>query len=221
MRTVKFFFLAMAMTIATSANAQFAGGSSKKSGTGFGSSSATIDPKAHFMADFRVGSVASAGGFGVNLGGQKDIATLSSCVLAWDFVNVEYAAPFKSPANTNFLALKTGLRLFSPSIANDMVRFYTNLSMGYSLVLTKAGGFGDWDDDDWADWYNYLGRASYGWDDDWDDDEGGSSVNASHGFGLTFGCGVQFKKKINIGYSLQYETAFKTKTHFATIGYTF
>ncbi len=188
MRTVKFFFLAMAMTIATSANAQFAGGSSKKSGAGFGSSSATIDPKAHFTSEFRVGSVADAGGFGVNLGGQKDIATLGSCVLAWDFVNFEFAAPFKSPANLDFLALKTGMRLFTPSFANDKIRLYTNLSMGYSVALVEA-----------------------------DDEE----MTANHGFGLTYGVGLQVCKKFNLGYSLQYETAFETKTHFATIGYTF
>lgn len=223
----------MAMTIATSANAQFAGGGASKSASGFGSSSATLDPKAHFTSEFRVGSVATKGGFGFNFGGQKDVAALSDWTLAWDFVNVEFAAPFNSPSNLDFLGVKTGLRLFTPSIANDKVRFYTNLSMGYSLALTKGfnglaglGDFGDWGDydwdDDWDDYYDYFNRADDDWD-DWDDENfgGGSSIKAHHGFGLTFGVGFQYNKKLNVGYSLQYETAFKTKNHFATIGWTF
>ena len=47
------------------------------------------------------------------------------------------------------------------------------------------------------------------------------SMKAKHGFGLTFGVGVQFKEKFSVGYSLQYETGWKTKCHFATFGYTF
>lgn len=46
-------------------------------------------------------------------------------------------------------------------------------------------------------------------------------MEANHGFGLTWGVGVQIKKKFNIGYTLQYETAFESKNHFATFGYTF
>lgn len=191
MKTVKFFFLAMAMTIATSASAQFAGGGASKSASGFGSSSATLDPKVHFTAEFRGGSIESKGGFGFTLGAQKDIVALGSCPLAWDLVNVEYSAPFKSPSDFGFLAAKTGLRLFTPSFAGDMVRLYTNLSMGYSLTMMM----GDYSDD--------------------------SGVTTEHGFGLTYGVGFQYNKKINIGYTLQYETACKNKSHFATIGYTF
>ena len=46
-------------------------------------------------------------------------------------------------------------------------------------------------------------------------------MEANHGFGLTWGVGVQIAKKVNIGYTLQYETAFESKNHFATFGYTF
>ncbi len=217
MRTIKFLVFAVAMTIASSASAQFAGSGSGKSGSGFSSSSAQLDPKAHFTAEVRIGSVASTGGFGINLGGQKDIAALGSFTLAWDFVNFEYAAPFNSPADLDLLALKTGLRLFTPSFANDKVRFYTNLAMGYSCVLSKGYGFGGFDEDDLDDlydyYYSYYTRAS---GPDFDD-----SMSANHGFGLTFGIGLQYNKKVHVGYSLQYETAFKSKTHFGTIGYTF
>ena len=218
MKTIKFIVFAMAMTTSMSASAQFAGGGSGKSGAGFGGSKATLDSKAHFTAEVRIGSVASTGGFGINFGGQKDIAALGSFTLAWDFVNVEYAAPFNSPADLDLLALKTGLRLFTPSFAKDKIRFYTNLAMGYSCVLSK-GGFGGIDEDDLDDlydyYYNYYSRAS---SKDYDFDD---SMSANHGFGLTFGIGLQYNKKVHVGYSLQYETAFKSKTHFATIGYTF
>lgn len=199
MRTVKFFFLAMAMTIATSANAQFVGGGSSKSGSGFGSSSASLDSKAHFTSEFRVGSVAEAGGFGVNLGGQKDIAAFGGCVLAWDFVNFEFAAPFNSPADLDFLALKTGMRFFTPSFANDKIRLYTNLSMGYSVALGETYA---------VSYYPYFSISNDG-------------MTAKHGFGLTYGLGLQVSKKFNLGYSLQYETACESLSHFATLGWTF
>lgn len=214
MRTVKFFVFAVAMTIASSASAQFAGSGSGKSGSGFSSSSAQLDPKAHFTAEVRFGSLEGLGGFGINLGGQKDIAALGSFTLAWDFVNFEYAAPFKSPADLDLLGLKTGLRLFTPSFGGDKFRVYTNLAVGYSCALAK-GGFG-FDMDDLEDYFEYLTRASYDFEDEFDD-----SMSANHGFGLTWGIGLQYNKKVHLGYSLQYETALKSKSHFATIGYTF
>ena len=266
---VKYLFLAMAMTVASSASAQFVGGGSSKGGSK--TSNTELDPKAHFVADFKIGSVASAGGFGFNLGGTKELTTFSGCTLAWDFLNFEWAAPFNSPANLDMLSLKTGLRLFSPSFANDNLRVYTNLAVGYTCVLTKGssssfGGAGldemkkafmkaakSDSDDDWED-FDYL-CEKYGYDidevedywedvlwdmiDDGDYDEawnnigpllaatgtggttGGTTMKAHHGFGLSWGVGLQIKKKFSIGYTLQYETAFKTKNHFGTISYTF
>lgn len=262
MKAIKFFSVAIAMAFAMSANAQFvsSGGGSKGSSR---FSSAELDPKAHFMADVRLGSVASAGGFGFNFSGTKEITTFSGYTLAWDFLNVEFAAPFNSPANTDFLSLKTGLRLFSPSFMNDKLRLYTNLAVGYTCVLTKGASSSpeysflkkliefDWNDDKvekWAaqqgydeaeikDIFDHLGNLEDDFEDAHDDSEfandeewdqaflnsigGSSKMQANHGFGLTWGFGVQIKKKFNIGYTLQYETAFKTKNHFATIGITF
>lgn len=40
-------------------------------------------------------------------------------------------------------------------------------------------------------------------------------------FGLTYGLGFQFKEKFSVGYTLIYETAGSSKTHFATFGWTF
>lgn len=240
LRNLGYLFFAAAMTVAMSASAQFAKTNSKSFGGG--SSSVSLDPKAHFTTDLRIGSVASAGGFGVNLGGTKEIATFGGCTLAWDFVNVEFAAPFSSPADLDYLSLKTGLRLFSPSFAKDKVRLYTNLSMGYTCVLTKGLGLNInelytlWriDDDllyDWAYENGYDEKWADELEDQFDDvrygrktiDEidAGSSMQANHGFGLTWGVGVQINKKFSIGYTLQYETAFKSKNHLATFGYTF
>ena len=249
----KYFILAMAMTVATGASAQFVNKGGKSSGS-FSSSNVELDPKSHFVADFKIGSVASKGGFGFNLGGTKELTSFAGCTLAWDFVNVEWAAPFSSPANTDFLSLKTGLHLFSPSFMNDNLRLYTNLSMGYTCVLTKgsselldiimkAQGGGKivgpledlgYDEDEIYDIMQkldeidkYIDKKYY--DDDEAEEEFYKAIEenfrgkmeANHGFGLTWGVGVQIKKKFNFGYTLQYETAFKSKNHFATIGYTF
>jgi hypothetical protein len=40
-------------------------------------------------------------------------------------------------------------------------------------------------------------------------------------FGITYGLGLQFKQKFSFGYSLIYETAGSSKSHFATFGWTF
>ncbi len=252
---IKYSFLAMAMAVATSASAQFVSGGGSKGGSRI--SNAELDPKIHLMADFKLGSVASAGGFGFNLGGTKEIYTISGCTVAWDFLNVEYAAPFSSPSNLDFLSLKTGLRLFSPSFMNDNLRLYTNLAMGYTCVLTKGKGDsqlyyfakkrieeGSSVAEKWAEEQGYSGKEI---EELWrrldvyeeafeeiepyipreEEDQaflnmiGSDKMQAYHGFGLTWGIGVQIKKKFNIGYTLQYETALKTKNHFATFGYTF
>ena len=43
----------------------------------------------------------------------------------------------------------------------------------------------------------------------------------SSAFGLTWGAGIQYNEKWSLGYTLQYETAGKSKNHFATITYIF
>jgi hypothetical protein len=48
-----------------------------------------------------------------------------------------------------------------------------------------------------------------------------SKMRAHHGFGLTFGVGLQFNQKLSFGYTLQYETALKTKSHFGTVAVAF
>lgn len=42
-----------------------------------------------------------------------------------------------------------------------------------------------------------------------------------HAFGLTWGIGLQYKQKWSLGYTLEFESNGKSKSHFATIGYAF
>lgn len=180
MKTIKFFFFAVAMAFAMNASAQFASAGSSKS-----SSTSSTDKSNFFLLDVRLGGVSGSGGFGFNFGGEKRYNEY----IAWDYVNVEYAAPFNSPADLDLLSLKTGVRGFSPSFANEQLRAYSNLAVGYTCVLAE-------------DWWS-------------------GDMEANHGFGLTFGVGIQFKKKYSLGYSLIYETAFKSKSHLATFGFAF
>lgn len=200
MKKVKLFFAAVATIFAMNANAQF-------------------------IADVRLGSVASAGGFGLNVGYEKPITEFQGCEFAWDVVNFEFAAPFNSPADLDMLSLKTGVRAFSPTFGNDKFRAYTNLAIGYTCVLNKWGDVGaafDYADEveDLLNAGNYAAAqaAAQAALDEIDD---GGSMSAYHGFGLTWGIGVQYNKKFSLGFTLQWESKFKTKNYFATFGYTF
>lgn len=174
MKAVKLLFAALAMTFAMNASAE--GG--------------------HWTADVKLGGVSGAGGFGLGVGYQKNIKEFNNWNLAWDIVSFDYAAPFNSPADLDYLSLRTGLHLFTPTFWNDNFRVYTNLAPGYTCVLAKEFTWNTWGTLD-------------------------EKMGANHGFGLAFGAGIQFKEKFSLGYTLQYETAFKSKCHFATFGWTF
>lgn len=100
---------------------------------------------------------------------------------------------FNSPADFDLLAVRTGLRLFTPTFWNDNFRAYTNLAPGYSC--------GIWRDIDFGAWYDPTTGTVVVVND---------SMKGHHGFGLSFGVGIQFKEKFSLGYTLQYETAGKT-----------
>ncbi len=193
MRTLKTLFLAVAATVAMSANAQSASD---------GSSTSTYRPKNKFIIDARVGSVADGekGGFGLGLGYQIGCVGGSWGALSADINFLEFAAPFSSPTNLDYVSAKAGPRYFTPFFAKGKLRCYTNLALGYTCVILPG-----LDDDDE---YSRAGKH--------DEDE---ENIANHAFGLTWGIGIQAFKWLSIGYSLQYETAFKTKNHFATISF--
>lgn len=193
MKAIRFFSLAMAMAFAVSANAQSASD---------GSSSGTYKPKNKFTIDAKVGSVAngdgdSGGGFGFGLGYQIGIVGGRWGAVSADINFLDFAAPFDSPKNLDYIGAKVGPRYFTPFFAKGKLRGYTNLALGYTCVILP------------------------GLDDDDDYGKGDGENIANHGFGLTWGIGIQAFKWLSIGYSLQYETAFKTKTHFATISFAF
>ena len=179
MKAFKFFFFAVAMFFALNASAQFATASSSKS-------SGSNEKGTRVLIDVRFGGIdmgIKKGGFGLTFGGEKRF----NDYIAWDFINIEYSAPFNSPEYWDVLSFKTGLRGFSPSFASDNLRAYTNLAVGYTCIL--------------------VGERRY--------------LYAEHAFGLTFGVGLQYKKTFSLGYTLQWENQWKTKNHFATLGFAF
>lgn len=188
MKAIKFLVAAMAMTFAMSANAK-------------------IFEDNHVTVNANVGGFTNAGysdaGFGLGVGFQTGVYENNWISLAWDVIHFEWDAPFNSPGDYDYLNFKTGIRAFSPSFANDHLRAYTNLAMGYTCVLTKSYSVDiDWDDDDF----------------DYDVD---SKMKGHSAFGLTWGLGIQLNKKWSFGYTLEYESWGKTKGHFGTVGFTF
>lgn len=202
MRNLRFLSLAMAVAFGMSVNAQSASD---------GNASGTYKPKNKFTIDAKVGSVADGdeGGFGFGLGYQIGIVGGRWGAVSADINFLEFAAPFNSPKNLDYAGAKAGPRYFTPSFANGKLRGYTHLALGYTCVILP--GLDDEDD--------YPSSRAGKYYDDYDDYgryEDEENI-ANHGFGLTWGIGLQAFKWLSIGYSLQYETAFKTKSHFATI----
>ena len=57
--------------------------------------------------------------------------------------------------------------------------------------------------DNWRGYANYAGGYSY------------IKAGKQSAYGMVAGVGLQFKEKVSVGYAFQYETAGKTKIHFA------
>jgi len=182
--------------------------------------------KGYGFLDLNVGGVHEVGGFGVDLGYYRTMFEKSDWELAWDVIRFEFSAPFDSPADYDQLSLKTGFRVFTPSFFNGKWRLFTNLDLGYTCVLASFGGYSfgsyDFDEEDYdlgnysdlISWASSFTKADY---DYYDSDD----ISAYHGFGLTWGIGLQYNKRFSIGYTLQYESKFETKNHFGTIQFTF
>ena len=196
MKKVLFLAAAMTMAFAMSANAK-------------------IFEDNHVTVNANIGGFTNAGyseaGFGLGVGFQTGVYENKWISLAWDVIHFEWDAPFNSPADCDYLNFKSGIRAFSPTFANDHLRGYMNFALGYTCVLSK-GWDGDYDWDDLFDWD----------DDDWYDDvDDGTKMKAHSAFGLTWGLGIELNKKWSFGYTLQYESWGKTKSHFATVGFKF
>ncbi|MBQ9169364.1 MAG: hypothetical protein IJ148_00870 [Bacteroidaceae bacterium] len=122
---IKYLFLAMAMTVATSASAQFVGsGARGNSSGGFGSDSEYAEPKpfTHEL-DFYIQD-----GWGIGYQLRKDF----NPYVGWNIFGVSYMSGFYSPADfgqVNFKLL--GVRGYTP--AYRTIRGYVDLNLGYTL----------------------------------------------------------------------------------------
>ena len=148
--------------------------------------SGDYDPACHFMAETKIGSFYGTGGFGANLLAEKEFHQY----LAWDILSFDFAHAFSENALT--LGLKTGVRAFSPRFANDKLRAYMSMAMGWDFALVKID-------------LGPLGKETY----------------KKHGFGLTWGIGIQAFENAFIGYDLEYCTQFKSTSHYAKIAWRF
>lgn len=113
--------------------------------------------------------------------------------IAWDIVSLDFNMPF----NTDFLTVgvKTGIRGYTPRWWDGKMRGYSNLAVGYDCVV-------------------YLGsvRDMLKWQ--------GASTEL-HGFGLSWGIGVEIVDHFLVGYDLEYNSGIKSTAHFAKLTYKF
>ena len=124
MKAIKFLVAAVAMAFAMNANAEW------KLDLGDG----------HFTVNANVGSYGpSTAGFGLGVAYQTEVFTCDWLSLDWDVLHFEWDAPFNSPGDSDALNFKTGARAYSPSFANDHLRAYSNLDLGYVLGIASDG----------------------------------------------------------------------------------
>lgn len=113
--------------------------------------------------------------------------------IAWDIVSLDFNMPF----NTNFLTVgvKTGIRGYTPRWWDGKMRGYSNLAVGYDCVV-------------------YLGntRDILKWE---------GAPTELHGFGLSWGIGVEIVDHFLVGYDLEYNSGIKSTAHFAKLTYKF
>ena len=164
-------------------------------------SSGDYDHGYHLMLETKIGSFYKTGGWGENIVLEHEF----SKYLAWDIFSIDFSAPFNFDAVT--IGLKTGIRGFSPYFYDKLkMRAYTSLALGYDCGLSKGVG-GDWYYDETIDDVVFV--------------PGTSKWSAAHGFGLSWGIGVQMVDHVYIGYTLEYNTIWKSTSHFAKITWRF
>ena len=156
------------------------------------------DSSVRVMFTTKVGSCYGHGGFGENITLEKKY----NPYFGVDFFSIDYSAPF----NFNYMTIgvKAGVRGFTPAFWNTsggkICRGYSSLALGYDCALVK-GSVG----------VIIPGAGTYvasGW-------------GTTHGFAMSWGVGLEFVEKANFGYALEYDTNWKTTSHYFTIGVKF
>lgn len=159
------------------------------------------DPGYHLMLETKIGGFYGTGGFGENIVLEHEFHKY----FAWDIFSIDFSAPFNF--NATSIGLKTGIRAFSPYFWDKLnMRAYSSLAVGYDCGLSKGGG-DRWEYDPIEDDYILV--------------PGGTGWSASHGFGLSFGVGVQMVDHVYVGYALEYNTVWKSTSHYAKITWRF
>ena len=159
------------------------------------------DPGYHLMLETKIGGFYGTGGWGENIVLEHEFHKY----FAWDIFSLDFSAPFNF--NAASVGVKTGIRAFSPYFWDKLnMRAYSSLALGYDCGLSKGAGE-TWIYDPLIDDYVLV--------------TGGGGWSASHGFGLSFGVGVQMVDHVYVGYALEYSTVWKSTSHFAKITWRF
>ena len=159
------------------------------------------DPGYHLMLETKIGGFYGTGGWGENIVLEHEFHKY----FAWDIFSLDFSAPFNF--NATSVGVKTGIRAFSPYFWDKLnMRAYSSLALGYDCGLSKGAGE-TWIYDPLIDDYVLV--------------TGGGGWSASHGFGLSFGVGVQMVDHVYVGYALEYSTVWKSTSHFAKITWRF
>lgn len=113
--------------------------------------------------------------------------------IAWDIFSLDFSCPF----NTGCLSIgvKTGIRGYTPRFWEGRMRGFSSLAMGYDCIIYTGTN------------RDILKSAGY--------------KTELHGFGLSWGIGVEMMDHFQFGYTLEYNSGIKSTSHYAKITYKF
>lgn len=186
---------ALAMTTSAQTNTTYTTNKADTTATAakksFFSNTDDYDRAYHIMPEVKLGSCYGVAGFGANIVLEHEFHKY----LAWDIASLEFAAPFKFDAGD--FSLKTGLRGFTPRFWDEKARGFMSVAAGYDCgVYDEIKELRD-------GWFPIIKKEPH------------------HGFGLTWGIGMQFMEHFFVGYTLEYSTAWKFTAHYGKFGYRF
>lgn len=168
---------------------------------------ADYDHGYHIMPEIKLGICDGVFGYGANIVLEHEFHPY----LAWDIVSLDVSAPYDF-SEGNF-GIKTGLRGFTPRFWNNKARGFLSVAAGYECCVTEVATWNPL-----KVWYRPTSSPNAG-----ERVTGGFDLNreAVHGLGVSVGIGLQIKKHIFVGYTLEYSTPTKNTSHYARFGYRF